>query len=57
VALTTLIRFVNKTKSMGSFIESLKSLFSKRSHLKCHLCGKTMTSTFDFDEHMKTIHK
>jgi hypothetical protein len=42
---------------MGSFIESLKSLFSKRSHLKCHLCGKTMTSTFDFDEHMKTIHK
>jgi len=31
VALTTLIRFVNKTKSMGSFIESLKSLFYKRS--------------------------
>jgi hypothetical protein len=38
-------------------MESLKNLFSKRSDLKCHLCGKTMASSFDLDEHMKTVHK
>jgi hypothetical protein len=46
---------------MTSLIESLKRLFvkqnNKQNNLKCPLCSKILSSSDEFDGHMKTDHK
>ena len=39
--------------------ESFKKIFGGKgkSHLKCHLCNKTLPTETDFENHMKTAHK
>ena len=39
------------------FIESIKHLFVKRNDLKCPLCSKIFSTSDEFDNHMKSVHK
>jgi transposase-like protein len=38
---------------------SFKKIFSTKdkSHLKCHVCNKTLSNEDELDKHMKTAHK
>lgn len=39
--------------------ESFRNFFGgkSKSHQKCHLCNKTLSTEAEFDTHMKTVHK
>ena len=42
---------------MGSIVESIKHLFVKRNDWNCPVCNKTFSTSAEFDNPMKTVHK
>ena len=54
----TLIKFVVYSLSMGGILESLKRFFLKpQPILKCYLCGRTLGTGEEFDNHLRTVHR
>ena len=54
----TLIKLVVYSLSMGGMLEFLKRFFLKPEPiLKCYLCGRTLGTGEEFDNHLRTVHR
>lgn len=44
--------------TLMGFVQSFKNIFrtNSNSHLKFHLCNKTLSTEAEYDMHMKTVH-